>query len=106
MPAHPHAELMALYAKDATETDKPWERWECYDPFARKWIPLNGPTAWMEGVRYRRKPERQYYRVGLLKTSDNQYYTCITNNSSTETCWENKLGFDRWLTDRVYYDVE
>lgn len=26
---HPHAELMAQYAQDAMETDKPWERWEC-----------------------------------------------------------------------------
>jgi hypothetical protein len=25
---HKHAKLMALYAEDAAETDKPWERWE------------------------------------------------------------------------------
>lgn len=25
---HVHAELMAEYAKDAMETDKPWERWQ------------------------------------------------------------------------------
>ena len=105
MAAHPHAELMALYAKDAAETDKPWERWECYDPFAKKWIPLTGPTAWMEGVKYRRKSERPSYRVGLLKSFDNHYYTCLAN-SETETFWENKLGFHKWLTDRVYYYVE
>lgn len=28
MPAHIHAELMALYAQDAAETDSPWELWE------------------------------------------------------------------------------
>ena len=28
MTAHVHAALMLQYAKDAMETDKPWERWE------------------------------------------------------------------------------
>lgn len=28
MPAHIHAELMAQYAQDAMETDRPWERWQ------------------------------------------------------------------------------
>lgn len=31
MTKHIHAELMAEYAKDAMETDKPWERWECFN---------------------------------------------------------------------------
>lgn len=28
MSKHIHAELMAQYAQDAAETDKPWERWQ------------------------------------------------------------------------------
>lgn len=28
MIAHIHYNLMALYAQDAAETDKPWERWQ------------------------------------------------------------------------------
>lgn len=31
MTAHKHAALMLQYAKDAMETDKPWERWEWRD---------------------------------------------------------------------------
>ena len=106
MPAHPHAELMALYAKDATETDKPWERWECYDPNDRKWKSLYGYISWIPTIKYRRKPERRWYKVGLLKTSDNIYWTQVVNSDPLVVAWENKLGFVKWLTDRVYYDVE
>ena len=31
MTKHIHADLMMEYAKDAMETDKPWERWEYND---------------------------------------------------------------------------
>lgn len=51
---HKHAELMALYAQDAMETDKPWERWE--------WCHGDGPwkqavrsPKWQEEFSYRRK---------------------------------------------------
>lgn len=39
---HKHAEAMMEYAKDAMETDKPWERWEYQTPGynATSWLPL------------------------------------------------------------------
>lgn len=54
MSAHPHAALMAEYAKDAAETDKPWERWE--GSIAGEWYPLACHPEWRHGVQYRRKP--------------------------------------------------
>ena len=54
---HKHAALMAEYAKDAAETDKPWERWE-YRGESDKWQPLayNNPS-WNPSLEYRRKPQ-------------------------------------------------
>lgn len=53
MTAHVHAALMAEYAKDATETDKPWERWE--GTSGEEFIPLNGNPGWTPDRQYRRK---------------------------------------------------
>ena len=59
MTAHKHAELMAQYAQDAMETDKPWERWEdaisgvdLIDP----WETLCQNPCWDVSFKYRRKP--------------------------------------------------
>lgn len=51
---HPHAELMAQYAQDAMETDKPWERWE-YDN-DREWVRCRSHPSWQVEQKYRRKP--------------------------------------------------
>ena len=53
---HIHAELMALYAQDAMETDKPWERWEYFD--TQSWTSMRtGCPLWAEETLYRRKPK-------------------------------------------------
>ena len=55
MSGHVHAHLMALYAQDATETAKPWERWQFRrDP---DWRDCEEPLYWHEGIEYRRKPK-------------------------------------------------
>jgi hypothetical protein len=57
MKAHIHAELMMEYAKDAMETDKPWERWE-YKSDSPHWLTCHSITpSWFESVKYRRKPQ-------------------------------------------------
>jgi len=60
---HPHAELMAQYAQDAMETDKPWERWEY--TYRVGWSELSdaGPR-WDTLAKYRRKPKP--YEPNLL----------------------------------------
>jgi len=55
MTKHVHADLMLEYAKDAQETDKPWERWEYF----RKevWHQHRDNPSWFVDVKYRRKPK-------------------------------------------------
>ena len=60
MTAHKHAALMLQYAKDAAETDKPWERWE-FNPNGT-WRPCGNNPGWFTDSEYRRKP--QVIRVG------------------------------------------
>lgn len=60
MTAYKHADLMLLYAKDAAETDKPWERWEILR--GKSWCDLTENPTWIEHMEYRRKP--QVIRVG------------------------------------------
>lgn len=55
MAAHIHAENMKLYAQDAAETDKPWERWECCNVYREGWLELCTPPDWT-AANYRRKP--------------------------------------------------
>ena len=61
MTAHKHADLMLQYAKDAMETDRPWERWEVKIKNG-EWCELNGNPNWVEDWGYRRKS--QVIRVG------------------------------------------
>ena len=56
--AHKHADLMMEYAKDAAETDKPWERWEMRSHIT-DWVPLNNHPSWGDTVYYRRKPNQE-----------------------------------------------
>lgn len=49
-----HAELMMLYAQDAMETDKPWERWELKFE-GDEWKDLVDHAIWRIDCEYRRK---------------------------------------------------
>jgi hypothetical protein len=60
---HPHAALMAMYAQDAAETDKPWERWQWRDPKSKTRIwycclkdDEDDAPRWYINIEYRRKP--------------------------------------------------
>ena len=53
---HVHAAAMAEYAKDAAETDMPWERWEfCHK--RGEYQSLHNHPFWVEDNEYRRKPK-------------------------------------------------
>lgn len=56
MAAHIHAENMKLYAQDAAETDKPWERWECRCELSNNWCAIGRELIWAPEWEYRRKP--------------------------------------------------
>lgn len=70
---HTHAELMLLYAQDAMETDKPWERWEITEA-GFPWIAMTHHPRWETTVSYRRKPKT--LRIGNKEVSigDRLYY--------------------------------
>lgn len=55
MAGHKHAAAMADYAKDAAETERPWERWEGLGAFGEWEIMLHNP-GWHANEQYRRKP--------------------------------------------------
>jgi hypothetical protein len=59
---HPHAELMLLYAQDAMETDKPWERWEFKERTYKVFETCYTNPAWFKEVSYRRK--QKTIRIG------------------------------------------
>ena len=55
---HIHAAAMAEYAKDAAETDMPWERWEIsLAESGDEYRNLLGHPDWAVTRKYRRKPK-------------------------------------------------
>ena len=55
---HIHAAAMAEYAKDAAETDMPWERWEVsLTESGDEYRNLLGHPEWAVTRKYRRKPK-------------------------------------------------
>ena len=60
MTKHIHAELMMQYAKDAMESETPWEQWEWYDSGTYNWDTLKGNPFWNEDIKYRKKQKKCY----------------------------------------------
>jgi len=60
MTKHIHADLMMQYAKDAMESETPWDNWEIFDIVLNIWINLYCTPSWFEDVKYRRKQKRCY----------------------------------------------
>ena len=82
---HIHAAAMAEYAKDALETDQPWERWEV--SLGGEFMGVTGHPNWAVNCKYRRKPKtilinghevsephRTPLRVGDIYWTQNFYY--------------------------------
>lgn len=95
MTKHIHAELMMEYAKDAMETDKPWERWEFCIGGNNEWIPCDGNPFWDKDTVYRRKQKTidingievpEPYR-GEMRDGDT-YYSPFLPDSSLCYTWE------------------
>ena len=97
MTAHIHAENMRLYAEDAAETDKPWERWELRANMLTNagWTSFTEAPTWVSNLYYRRKlpPKTKMWQVvsqvrGNPQISNHFYrsveeYLIITGQSST-----------------------
>ena len=86
MPAHKHAELMALYAQDAAETDKPGLRWEFREAGGRWFCCIKSPE-WRLDHDYRRKPKTSRERfeewanwAGYNVQHNGSHYDCVTTS--------------------------
>ena len=69
MTAHKHAALMAEYAKDAAETDKPWERWEWRN--GGEWAKLSAAFVFYPDTEYRRKPKPMEFWINVYRSGNN-----------------------------------
>ena len=92
---HIHAAAMAEYAKDALETDKPWERWEVSMPESGdEYDILFRHPYWEVTRKYRRKPKvilinghevpepcRAPFKIGEM------YWTLSLTNGVTNLLW-------------------
>src|SRR5699024_839428 len=52
---HPHAKNMLLYARDATESRKPWIRWQFRPDISGLWLDCFTHPRWHKDLEYRRK---------------------------------------------------
>ena len=52
---HKHAKSMMLYAQDAMETDKPWERWQFKHKLHDTWCDFSDHPTWIDTHEYRQK---------------------------------------------------
>ena len=93
---HIHAAAMAEYAKDALETDMPWERWEIsLAESGDEYRNLLGHPEWAVTRKYRRKPKTiliNGYEVPEpcrtpLKDGE-VYWTISIVGGSTSSLWQ------------------
>ena len=78
---HIHAAAMTEYAKDAAETDKPWERWEfCH--MRGEYQSLHSHPEWVEDNKYRRKP-----KTVLIKNDEMHWTLTFSGGGVISVYW-------------------
>lgn len=107
---HKHAELMALYAQDAAETETPWKSWECQFPGERSWQQLYGNPNWAIGCDYRRKPRTIHingYEVPEPCRSPLQdgaiYFVARLSGNPTRWTWDSGGADKEWLKKGIVH---
>ena len=102
---HPHAASMKLYAEDAAETDKPWERWETTCRVGSKWYALECHPDWTPGQTYRRKRKMRAingFYIPAPETRAPEHGTKIFVPYITSSLWY----FDsKWNNDKLYPEL-
>ena len=109
---HKHAENMMLYAQDAMETDKPWEKWEVKLAGTNNWIEAVAHLSWASNTEYRRKrkmilvngievpaPETEKPEMGQ------EYYvpSIRCEDKYQGWIWRNDNADNRWLKEGLVY---
>lgn len=102
---HRHAENMMLYAQDAMETDRPWERWE-FSLEGKEWKDLISQPRWCDDYEYRRKPRTININghevpepVRSLLNIDDEYYVVRPDRECHfhRGTWDNSQAEHIWL---------
>ena len=109
---HIHAAAMAEYAKDALETDKPWERWE-FSCGNQEYKSLQSQPLWVADFRYRRKPKTiminghevpEPHRTPLK--SGEMYWTLSLVRGATSAHWQDDGIDSRYLENGFIHLTE
>ena len=94
---HKHADVIIAWANGAEIEHR--------NAATSLWAKARTP-GWYEDYEYRVKPPTKKYRVALFQNSNNgNYYTVVADTQDAAVCYVDALGFVRWLTDWVEYEV-
>ena len=111
---HPHAASMLLYAQDAAETDKPWERWE-YKAGVTGFEGCLEHPEWNADFKYRRKlktitvngievpePAREAPKMG-----EKFFLINLASSTLVDDYWWSNHPFDnQWLSKGLVHLTE
>lgn len=111
--AHPHAESMLEYAKDAATTDKPWLLWEtCYNS---QWDDLCSNPIWSVQCQYRRKPKQKpMIKIGKFTVPQSmkvkpklsqQYFVVMLSSESIMYNWVNDYSDNEFFNNGRCYET-
>ena len=119
MTKHIHSHLMMMYAEDAMETDKPWERWEYKINSYQEWQNPYMSLEWDLNTQYRRKQKtiningfdiHESLKISEIKGGERYFAPSLTNiDKYNEYIFDNdaadELIFNRELAHRTKEDA-
>ena len=111
MGKHIHADLMAQYAKDAQETERPWERWQNKHEGDGEWNDCSYFITWSDTAKYRRKPSTRtvYEWRYQMSTGDWVISDALCNEEEAARYWTSahvKTGRSFEVSDEVPEDED
>ena len=88
MAAHRHAEVMVMYAQDALETSRPWDRWRVR--VNKRWHDLRENPQWISELEYQRKPRtsRERFEDWAHDDEDLESFSDSYRSPLTNAAWE------------------
>lgn len=103
---HVHAASMKLYAEDAAETDKPWERWEAQVTGQTRWNPCLEGLYWATYNSYRRKRKMRVvngFSVPAPETKVPSIGTTIFIADPARDSWYSYTSWSTALYDQLWF---
>jgi len=102
---HVHAASMKLYAEDAAETDKPWERWEVKTETG-DWRSLDIQPHWTPTQQYRRKRKMRVVNGFSVPAPETKVPSIGTTIFIADPAREEWYSYTSWCTalyDRLWF---